>query len=236
MNVLCIVIFARLVEKLTACFMYPLPLFPLNSVLFPGMPLKLHIFEERYKLMIGQCYSSGTPFGVALIRRGQEVGSTAEPFMIGCTAAITELKPLPGGEMDIVAVGGERFQIHSLSHDQPYLVGMVDSYPILDGDSPALERAARQLRPWVERYLQILAEASDTVLDAGQLPRDPLRLAYLAAYVLQIPASQKQILLTMNDGRELIDHLREVYRREVTLLRAMLTARESESLGPFSSN
>jgi Lon protease-like protein len=216
--------------------MYQLPLFPLNSVLFPGMPLRLHIFEERYKLMIGQCYASGAPFGVALIRKGQEVGASAEPYMIGCTAAITEVSPLPGGEMDIVAVGGDRFQIHAFIHEQPYLVGLVDSYPILDSDSPALAKASRLLRPWLERYLSILAQASDSVLDAGQLPRDPIRLAYLAAYVLQVPASQKQDLLIMNDGGELLAHLHDVYRREVTLLRAMLTARESETLGPFSSN
>lgn len=216
--------------------MYKLPLFPLNSVLFPGMPLKLHIFEERYKLMIGGCYASGAPFGVALIRKGEEVGSYAEPFLVGCTASIAEVNPLPGGDMDITAIGGERFQIHSLHHDQPYLTGMVDTFPLFNETPEMLSTAGRQLGLWVRRYLGILAEASGSVLDAGQLPRDPLRLAYLASYVLQIPASQKQTLLAMNDARQLIDHLREVYRREVTLLRAMLTARESETLGPFSSN
>ena len=51
-----------------------IPLFPLNLVLFPGMPLPLHIFEERYKAMIGDCMRYNTPFGVSLIRSGQEVG------------------------------------------------------------------------------------------------------------------------------------------------------------------
>ena len=82
--------------------MYELPLFPLNTVLFPGMPIKLHIFEERYKLMISRCYTEGQPFGVALIKSGNEVGRKAEPFLVGCTAVITELEPLPDGRMNIV--------------------------------------------------------------------------------------------------------------------------------------
>src|SRR5688572_13111983 len=88
--------------------MFELPLFPLNTVLFPGMPLRLHIFEERYKLMIERCYSSGAPFGGTLIRKGGEVGGGADPFLIGCTALITEIEPLNDGRMNIVAVGHER--------------------------------------------------------------------------------------------------------------------------------
>jgi uncharacterized protein len=216
--------------------MYELPLFPLNTVLFPGMPLRLHIFEERYKLMIGHCYAEGEPFGVTLIRRGQEAGGRAEPFLIGCTAIITEVEPLAGGQMNIVAVGSERFQIHALKHDQPYLVGMVDTYPLLNDDSLDLPENSRSLRPWVRRYLEILAEASNSQFDLGQLPRDPLRLAYLASFLLQIPASQKQNLLNIDDADLLLKNLREIYRREVTLLRAMLTAREAEDIGTFSVN
>jgi len=220
----------------TARLMYELPLFPLNTVLFPGMPLRLHIFEERYKLMIGHCYAEGKPFGVTLIRRGQEVGGRAEPFQIGCTAIITKVEPLTDGQMNIVAVGNERFQIHSLKHDHPYLVGLVDSYPLLNDDSLSLPENGRSLRPWVRRYLEILAEASNSQFDLGQLPRDPLRLAYLASFLLQIPASQKQNLLDITDADLLLTSLREIYRREVTLLRAMLTAREADDIDTFSTN
>src|SRR5690606_23479022 len=128
--------------------MYELPLFPLNTVLFPGMPLRLHIFEERYKQMIGYCYTTGGPFGVTLIRQGQEVGGYAEPFLVGCTALITEIDPLDDGRMNIVAVGHERFQIRSLKHDMPYLVGMVDNYPLVSSDSALLHASGRSLRPW----------------------------------------------------------------------------------------
>jgi Lon protease-like protein len=216
--------------------MYELPLFPLNTVLFPGMPLRLHIFEERYKLMIGRCYAEGEPFGVTLIKRGKEVGGRAEPFQIGCKANITEVEPLEGGRMNIVAVGGERFQIHSLKHTQPYLVGLVDSLPLANDNSEYLSDKGRLLRPWVRRYLEILAKASETEFELGQLPRDPLRLAYLSAFLLQIPASQKQDLLNMGDAIGLMNNLHTMYRREVTLLGAMLTAKQAEDVGTFSLN
>ena len=76
-----------------------LPLFPLNVVLFPGMSLPLHIFEERYKAMIGACSEHDTPFGVLLIKEGQEVGDPAEPFQVGTTARITEVQQLEDGRM-----------------------------------------------------------------------------------------------------------------------------------------
>ncbi|MEO8613376.1 MAG: LON peptidase substrate-binding domain-containing protein [Chloroflexota bacterium] len=216
--------------------MYELPLFPLNTVLFPGMPLKLHIFEERYKLMIGRCYAEGQPFGVTLIRRGQEVGGMADPAQIGCTATITEVEPLPDGRMNIVAVGSERFQIRSLKHDLPYLVGVVDDYPFISSDAHDLPENGRSLRPWVRLYLEILAEASNSEFPMGQLPRDPLRLANLACFLLQIPAAQKQNLLNITDPELLLTNLHSIYRREVTLLRAMLTAREAQDIGTFSTN
>src|SRR5512147_2655499 len=92
--------------------MYELPLFPLNTVLFPGMPISLHIFEPRYKLMIEQCIQIAQPFGVVLIREGVEaLGPSAEPHQIGCSAQITQVERLEDGRMNIVAVGVERFQI-----------------------------------------------------------------------------------------------------------------------------
>ena len=216
--------------------MYELPLFPLNTVLFPGMPLKLHIFEERYKLMISHCYTEGQPFGVALIKSGSEVGSKAEPFLVGCTAVITELEPLPDGRMNIVAVGKDRFTAHSFKYDEPYLVGMVETFPLSEQEPESLESTGRSLRPWVQRYLQTLAEASETKFDFQQLPGDPLQLAYLASFLLNVPSEQKQDLLAIASADELMGRLRNIYRREVTLLDAMLKPMTGEDAGVFSSN
>jgi Lon protease-like protein len=216
--------------------MFELPLFPLNTVLFPGMPLQLHIFEERYKLMIRRCYDAGQPFGVTLIKTGQEVGGAADPFPTGCTALISELEPLPGGRMNILAVGQERFMIQSIKHDQPYLVGVVETRPISNQSAEQLERSGSRLRVWVQKYLQILSDASETPFDTTQLPGDPLRLAYLASFLLNIPSEQKQSLLDINQADELMSNLRSIYRREVTLLDAMVKPQQPDDIGPFSSN
>lgn len=216
--------------------MRELPLFPLNTVLFPGMPLRLHIFEERYKQMIAYCRESGEPFGVALIRSGEEVGATAEPHLIGCTAYITQIEMLAAGRMNIAAVGEERFRLQSLKYDRPYLVGMVTDYPLVMALPEGMDDRSRALRAWVRRYLAVLSKASDTPFEVQQLPTDPLRLAYLAAFLLQIPMPQKQDLLAVQRLDDLLAELRTAYRREVTLLQVMATKDEAPITGPFSPN
>src|SRR3990172_7303439 len=88
-----------------------LPLFPLNAVLFPGATLPLHIFEERYKQMIRRCLEERTPFGVLLIRKGNEVGEPAEPFDVGTVADMVRVQHLQEGRMNILCRGGERFRV-----------------------------------------------------------------------------------------------------------------------------
>ena len=81
-----------------------IPLFPLQVVVFPRTPLPLHIFEDRYRLMIRQCLAEDLPFGVVLIKRGQEVGDDAEPYTVGTVARIIESTHLNNGAMNIVTV------------------------------------------------------------------------------------------------------------------------------------
>ncbi|MBI5670566.1 MAG: LON peptidase substrate-binding domain-containing protein [Chloroflexi bacterium] len=215
---------------------YELPLFPLHTVLFPGMPLRLHIFEERYKQMIADCRRSGEGFGVALIRSGDEVGGGAEPFEIGCTAAITQIELLADGRMNIAVVGQERFLIHSTHQHRPYLIGLVETYPLVNPAPERLDEPGQALRVWVQRYLDVLSKAAEIPLDMQQLPTDPLRLAYLASFVLQIPMPQKQELLAIERADDLLRQLRALYRREVTLLQVMTTKDEAPITGPFSAN
>lgn len=220
--------------------MYRLPLFPLHTVLFPNIPISLHIFEPRYKLMIEQCLQTGQPFGVVLIREGREAfGPLAQPHPVGCTAEITDVERLPDGRMNIVAVGRERFQIVDLSYDQPYLVGTVEPFSPDDPDQPETWWAAQELRPWVERYLTVLARASQSVsLDLTSLPDDPLALGYLAAALLQIPPDQKQMLLATRHTAQLLADVRAIYRREVVLLDVILERDRAlaNGRGFFSAN
>ena len=146
--------------------MVELPLFPLDTVLFPGMPIQLHIFEPRYILMMNTCIEKGAPFGVVLIRKGAEAGGKlAEPCMVGCTASILHVQPLEAGRMNLIAIGQERFRIQSLHYDLPYLVGMVEVELVGNPRSVQLLRAMRRFRPAVMRYLALLQAAEPETVD-----------------------------------------------------------------------
>jgi Lon protease-like protein len=108
--------------------MRELPLFPLHSVLCPGIALPLHIFETRYREMVGHCLETGSPFGVVLIRDGREVGPAAGHIAdVGTTAVIRRAGRYPDGRLDIVTVGEQRFRIRSVdSTAASYLVGLVE--------------------------------------------------------------------------------------------------------------
>jgi len=216
---------------------FRLPLFPLNTVLFPGMPLTLHIFEERYKRMVADCLEPRQPFGVVLIRHGKEaLGPVADPYRIGCTARILDVQPLTEGRMNIVALGQKRFRILELHEDKPYLVGKVELFPLDETPRSQLERSGRRLRPVVKRYMEIMARLSDVDLDPHHLPNDPLVLAFLAAVLLHIPPDKKQELLSTERAVDLLTDMHHLYRREVALLQAMFLETDVENVGRFSIN
>jgi Lon protease-like protein len=217
-----------------------LPLFPLNTVLFPGMPIYLHIFEDRYKLMISRCIEERTPFGVVLLRSGSEVegfGPMAEAYPIGCTAHITQVQPVGDGRMNIVAIGHERFRIITEHHEEPYLSGDVEYLPLHVSSSDVLRPRAERLRVSLERYLKTLEKIENMPLGTDQLPRDPLSLTYLAASILRLSPHEKQALLVEDDTFQLVQTLRTLYKREVMLLEIMATTVTAEpAAGTFSVN
>jgi Lon protease-like protein len=218
--------------------MYELPLFPLNTVLFPGAPLHLHIFEERYKRMIGMCIQNREPFGVVLIQRGAEaLGPVAEPHPIGCTAQIIQAVRLEQERMNIVALGEERFRILSLDREAyPYLVGLVENYPLATDSPEALEAPARRLRLGVERFIETLVKAGGGEFDPKQLPDDPVMLGFMAAALLQIAPAEKQELLSLERAEPLLEQLLSLYRRETALLQTIVSEPGAGQIGSFSRN
>ena len=203
--------------------MLEMPLFPLNTVLFPGMPINLHIFEERYQLMIQRCLEESLTFGVVLISDGTEaLGDLATPHTIGCTAQITQVEKLNMGRMNIVAVGKNRFRIQELDDSNPYLMGQIDLFPMENHAPETLHGQDAQLRLWVERYLAMLESAGQTTIEMDKMPRDVLTFGYLAATLIQVPAAQKQPLLAASSAATFLRDLRALYRREVALLKTLL--------------
>jgi len=135
-----------------------IPIFPLRSVLCPGVALPLHIFEERYRLMIGRCIERGEPFGVVLLRDGHEVGPLrGQIAAVGTTAAIRRAGAYPDGRLDILTVGQQRFRLEDLdSVSQPYLLGRVSWLDEPTGPEPALGDRAQRVGQRFLEYLELL--------------------------------------------------------------------------------
>ncbi len=126
-----------------------LRLFPLRTVLFPGAPLALQVFEERYRLLVAECLETREDFGVALIKDGPEVGGNAVPHTMGTTARITRVSPRRDGRLALEAVGVRRFRILETFPDLPYLSARVE-YPV----DEAAEVSPELLEETRERFVQ----------------------------------------------------------------------------------
>lgn len=217
-----------------------IPLFPLNTVLFPGTPLALRVFEPRYRRMVSACIESGSPFGVVLIQDGDEAfGPPAEPHSIGCLASIQRIETLDGGRMNLVAKGCERFRVVGLSQDGSLLVGDIEPLPLPPpdrADRTLLADHAHELGTLIRRYLDVLATAGGGRVRCLTLPDEPEQLAWLGAFLLQISPARKQRILAAPDALGLLTTVHDLYRRELPLLR-MVAAQSADPVSePFSGN
>jgi Lon protease-like protein len=135
-----------------------LPLFPLHTVLCPGIALPLHVFEPRYRLLTERCVGQEAPFGIVLIRDGREVGGGSLSIAgIGTFAEIRQASRYPDGRYDLLVVGAGRFAIEAVdTESEPYLIGRVSPLEDEVGDpTRATVLAARAMRRFVD-YLQLL--------------------------------------------------------------------------------
>jgi Lon protease-like protein len=217
--------------------MQTLPIFPLHTVLFPGTPIQLHIFEERYIQMMQDCLESDGRFGVALIEKGREaLGPLARPFELGCSAVIREIEPLDDGRMLLVAQGVERVRIGEIISTHPYMTASVEAQPVSGKEHPDFDAASAGLFPLVHRYLEIVAEEVAGELSSFQLPDEPTALAYLSGSLMQIPLSEKQSLLALESATELVSTTKDTLRREIALQRAMQDRSPADAYGSFGLN
>jgi Lon protease-like protein len=215
-----------------------LPLFPLQTVLFPGQILPLHIFEPRYRLMIEECLAQRLQFGVVLIREGHEVGETAKPFDVGTTARLGQVNRLKDGRFNVMCVGESRFRITGLQHHRPFLTGDVDLWPWPPLATGANDPRIARLTKLIAQYMNLLAKATGSALNLESMPGEPGPLANLAAIALQIPNPEKQALLSTRDIGALIDACIDLLHRENRALQitAALPLSPDDPGVPFSSN
>lgn len=199
-----------------------LPLFPLDIVLFPEERLPLHIFEERYKLMVRHCMgeqakgNADREFGIVLAN-GQEMRS------IGCTARIVEVtRQYDDGRMDIIASGARRFEILFTDEEMPYLRAGVEFFNDDAGaDVPSPGAAGTAMELFLE-VLKRLPEAPET----PELPKAPYhRLSFRVAAPLPLELDFKQQLLAMRNEDERLTKLNEALRQMIPRLDWVLEAR-----------
>jgi uncharacterized protein len=239
-----------------------LPLFPLGSVLYPGLVLPLHIFEERYREMVADLLAGPEPrqFGVIAIRHGRETGidGVSALFGTGCTAVLQSVERHDDGRYDIVAVGAERFKLLSLTgpgrpvqltgqgelsdmgeagDESAYFSGDVELLPDETGD----EAEAAVVLPTVQRafrsYLGLLAERGGAQISIPELPDEPILMSYLIAAAVVADLPVKQRLLEEPDALRRLLAERALLAREMQLLRS-LTATPAPDLryAPYSQN
>jgi Lon protease-like protein len=205
-----------------------LRLFPLNAVLFPGAVLNLHVFEPRYKQMIGECLETGEGFGVVLIREGKETGSpTVEPHQVGSIAEIVEVTKLPFGRFYISTIGRRRFRIREIVSRDPFLT--VDA-EILDEPAPDPSQVAElhdRVRENFLQYLELLSQFTNEPPNVD-LPSDAQGASYIVADSLQILDSIKQRLLEINSTKQRLTTELAVLRRLIPQMRKLLAQRDEE--------
>lgn len=201
-----------------------IPLFPLNTVLFPGMTLPLHIFEERYKRMIAVCLEQGRSFGVVLIKSGAEVGGEAIPYDVGTVARIVQAVPMADGRYNILTQGAARFQVLESRYQSGYLTARVE---LLDEEELDIHRLADLQRSVERRFAGFMAElaaVTEAKLEPLRLPAEPTAASYYVAAHLPLDQWEKQRLLEATSTDVRLHEERRILGRERDLLRRFATA------------
>jgi Lon protease-like protein len=208
-----------------------LPLFPLGTVLFPGLVLPLHIFEPRYRTLIRDLMDLPADhtreFGVVAIRGGWEVpasapggltaGGSLTLYDVGCTAEVRQITEHPDGRFDIVTVGRRRFRLAEVVSDPaPYLVGEVELLGEPTGDESVVERLATAVLELFQRYITLMRQDAPEV--GEQLPDRPAVLSYLVAASAALSVEDRQRLLAAPDTVRRLRGERSLLRRELALL------------------
>jgi Lon protease-like protein len=204
-----------------------LPLFPLRTVLFPGMALPLRVFEERYKTMVRELLGSGRHFGVLLIRDGSEVGGGATPHDVGTTARIEQWREVDEGRFVLTGRGVRRFRLIRMLSPRPYPYGEVEFIDDAPAPlEPAARRAVETVRATFPVYFRLALSLTDQWAQGLSLPSEPHAMVNFLAPWLQVDEEAKQRLLEIEPAAERVAHLAEVIddllgrtREEVTAYR-----------------
>src|SRR5215467_6322187 len=189
---------------------HELPLFPLPVVLFPGVPLPLHIFEPRYRQMLSDIRVAKSLFGLAYFDPTSAESEVPPAGHIGCVAEVTEVQTFPDGRSNILTLGVIRYRIESyVERGDPYLVAQVSYFEDDEEDEEILASPSREVAETFTRIAQAVRTIND---ERATLPdissTEPQRLSFLVAAAMEIDAEVKQEMLELRSTSERLERLR----------------------------
>jgi len=204
-----------------------LPIFPLNTVAFPGMTVPLHIFEERYRAMVQHLLEIPDPaerlFGIVAIREGYEVGGheARSMYRTGCVVQLGTVEEYDDGRFDVAAVGRHRMRVLKTESEGPFLRAEVEN---LDGgrqpEVATAREAAHALATFADYRDRVSELRGDDVM-TGSLPRDPELLSYALASTCSLTLRERQHLLESPTTLERLGLLRRLMRSELRAMSAV---------------
>jgi Lon protease-like protein len=194
-----------------------LPLFPLPVVLFPGVPLPLHIFEPKYRQMLTDVKASNSLFGLSYFDATASSNAVPSAGHVGCVAEVTETQSFPDGRSNILTVGVIRYRIEEyVERGDPYLVARVSFFEDDEEDPATLIDFARDVADTFTRIAQAVRTIND---ERASLPdisdTEPQRLSFLVAAAMEIEVDVKQELLELRSTSERLKRLRGMLNRAV---------------------
>ena len=188
-----------------------MPLFPLNTVLFPYAQVQLHVFEPQYRELVKYCVENDVGFGVVLTREDSET------YLVGTAVRIAGLKTLPDGNLDVRVQGQRRFRIRKFDEEShPFLVGMVEPIVELEvEDTPRATALTFRLKECVEEYIRNELRSHDFRIQKVNLPSEPTALSFIVANLLRLENLEKQRLLETTDTIERMAEIVPLIERQI---------------------
>lgn len=196
---------------------HELPLFPLPVVLFPGMPMPLHIFEPRYRTMLTDIRAGDNLFGLSYFDSGASEKDVPPAGHIGCVAEVTETQALPDGRSNVLAVGVVRYRVEAyIERGDPYLVVRANYFEDEKESDEALASKSKEVAAMFMRVANAIRLIND---ERGNLPdisdTEPQKLSFLVAAAMEIEVETKQELLELRSTSERLSRLRDLLARVV---------------------
>lgn len=215
-----------------------LPLFPLRTVVFPGMDLPIHVFEERYQRLLHDRRGKDPLFGVVLIREGNEAGDQPRIHDVGTATTLVDIQPYDNGRCDLLVRGTRRFRVLEGDWRESYLTASItwlDEPP--QRDPTDLADLHARVRQAFGRYLDLLAHATGIRIDPAEIGADPVADAWAISAAMPFDLSVKQRLLQAGTPADLLTRLHSAINQEWALLQATGAGAVSQHpLRSFSAN